>query len=102
MSLKRWNARRDQNEKAIVGALRAAGAQVAHLSEKGLADLLVVYRGKLFMLEVKTKLGRATKAQEARSRSGWPVSTVRDEIAALSAIGAVRVNGREKPQHEKI
>lgn len=90
MSLKRWNARRDANEAAITKALRQVGASVAHLSETGMADLLCWYRGRLTLLECKTKSGRATLAQDARSAEGWPVVTVRDVESALKAIGVVR------------
>jgi hypothetical protein len=55
-----------------------------------LFDLLVLYRGKVFMLDAKAVKGRATLAQEAMIAAGWPLTYVRDEIAALRAIGAVR------------
>lgn len=88
MSLHRRNPRRDANEPAIVEALEAVGAKVKRLSAAGVADLLVLFRGRLFLLEVKTAKGRATLAQDETSADGWPVVTVRTEIAALLAIGA--------------
>ncbi len=90
MSLKRWNARRDANEASIVKALKQVGASVARISEPGMPDLIVWYRGSVFLLEIKTATGRATKAQEARSTEGWPVVTARTENAALKAIGAMK------------
>lgn len=87
MSLNRWNARRDANEPAIVDALEKAGALVLRLNK---FDLLVYYRGKLFMLDPKTSKGRATSVQEALLDNGWPLVFVRDEIEALKAIGAQR------------
>jgi hypothetical protein len=87
MSLKRYAARRDETEAGIVKALRQAGAHVLRLD---LFDLLVLYRGKVFMLDAKAVKGRATKAQQAMTAAGWPLTYVRDEIAALRAIGAVR------------
>ena len=87
MSLKRWAAKRDQNEGEIVAALRQVGAQVEILSGKGVCDLLVLHRGRLFLLEIKTSSGRTTAAQQHRSRLGWPVIEARTVIEALHAIG---------------
>ncbi len=89
MSLKRWNAKRDANEAAIVKALKQVGASVARISEPGMPDLIVWYRGRITLLEIKTRLGRATFAQGTRSEEGWPVVTVRTEDAALRAVGAM-------------
>jgi len=51
----RLRARVDANQKDIVVALRAIGAEVTHLHAvgKGVPDLLVSYRGFWFVLEVK-------------------------------------------------
>lgn len=87
MSLKRWNPRRDQNERAIVQALERAGAQVLRLD---VFDLLVLYRGRLFMLDAKMPTGRPTKAQDALTAAGWPLAYVEDELSALRQIGALR------------
>lgn len=86
MSLNRWNARRDANERPIVRALRQAGAQVLLLDD---FDLLVLYRKRLSMLDAKTAHGRTTSAQDALIAAGWPLQLVEDEIAALRAIGAI-------------
>lgn len=86
MSLKRWNAKRDGNERRIVAALKKAGAQVLRLDT---FDLLILYRGNLFMLDAKMPKGRATLTQAALIAEGWPLCYVEDEIAALKAIGAV-------------
>ena len=77
-------------EPAIVKALRKVGALVIRISEKGAPDLLCFYRGAVFLLECKGRLGRATEAQDVTSQQGWPVVTVRDEESALEAIGAIR------------
>jgi len=45
-------ARRDENEKEIVEALRAVGATVYHLDEP--CDLLVGYRQQTILMEVKS------------------------------------------------
>ena len=78
--------RRDSNEQAIVKALRQVGALVIRVSERGAPDLIVYYRRRIVLLEVKTKAGKATEAQEASSALGWPVQTVRSIDDALFAI----------------
>jgi hypothetical protein len=49
----RYAARRDENEKVVVEALRAVGATVYYLDEP--CDLLVGYHGKTLLMEVKNK-----------------------------------------------
>lgn len=95
MSLKRWSARRDANEAAIVDALRTVGAGVIRLSQTGVPDLLVLFRGRVHLLEVKRAkargqgAGRATMAQEQLAAQGWPVSVTRTTDEALRAVGAI-------------
>lgn len=89
MSLNRRNPRRDANEPSIVKCLKRYGASVIRLSSKGAPDLLVCYRGRVVLMEVKTAKGRATSAQEATSAEGWPVVTVRTDVEAAEAIGAI-------------
>lgn len=84
MSLKRWNARRDANEPAIVAALERAGALTLKLD---VFDRLVYFRRQLFMLDVKMAQGRPTLAQERLIAAGWPLTMVETEIEALKAIG---------------
>ena len=74
--------RRDQNEPAIVEALKALGAKVWRISGPGAPDLLVLYGGSYHCLEVKTAKGKRTAAQEV---SQFPV--VRDVDEALKAVG---------------
>lgn len=57
MTIHRRAAKRDEGEPAIVGALRRAGAMVWHLSQKGLPDLLIGFRGRWVLMEVKAPLG---------------------------------------------
>ena len=47
-------ARRDAAEPEIVKALRAVGALVKHLNDPDIGDLLIAYRGKWYVAEVKT------------------------------------------------
>jgi hypothetical protein len=84
------NRKRDANEAEIVSALRKVGASVIRISEKGAPDLLVFHRGAVHLLEVKSRLGGATTAQDATSAQGWPVVTVRTVDDGLRAVGAIR------------
>ena len=91
MSLHRRNPRRDANEAPIVKALEQVGAIVKRISAKGVADLLVLYKGRIYLLEVKMpKTGRMTPAQEETTAEGWPVTVVLDAYDALTAIGILQ------------
>lgn len=61
--------RADQNQTAIVQALRAAGCTVAILAGVGggVPDLLVGWRGQNFLLEVKNPAGRGDRLTPAES-----------------------------------
>lgn len=86
----------DGNQVAVVDALRSVGALVQHLHSVGggCPDLLVGYRGKLALLEVKD--GRKPPSARALSESettwharwaGYPVHVVTSPLEALAAIG---------------
>ena len=64
MSLLRRNARRDANEPEIVRYLQGAGCIVRRLSDAGIPDLLVIWRGRVLLVEIKMPRGRYTKAQQ--------------------------------------
>lgn len=84
----RLRAKRDANEKAIVEALEAFGADVLRISGEGLPDLFVHYRGRWVPLEVKSKTGGFTKLQAERMTNGrviFPVARTVDD--ALKAVG---------------
>jgi Holliday junction resolvase len=98
MSLHRQNAARDANEAEIVDALRTIGCSVIRLSEKGIPDLLVGFKGNTFLLEVKLPLGTKggkshsdlTKDQQAffdqwRGKEPCVVRSVDEAMAAVSA-----------------
>lgn len=59
-------ARVDANQREITAALRKVGAtvQLLHTIGAGCPDLLVGYRGRNWLLEVKTKDGKLTLAEE--------------------------------------
>lgn len=80
-------ARRDANEAEIVGALQAVGATVVC----GEAfDLTVGYRGRNWLLEIKTKQGRLQPFQK-RMLAEWrgQYTVVRTIDEALKAVGAI-------------
>ena len=76
-------AKRDENEAYIRLALERHGAKTWPISGEGLPDLLVLFRGRYYAMEVKGKHGKRTPAQEA---SQHPV--VRTPAEALRIIGA--------------
>lgn len=90
MSIKRWGAARDHNERAIVDALLKAGALVYRLDEP--CDLLVGFGGATWLLEVKVPGGKLTPKQERFmsewSKAGGSCVVVRTVTEALQAIGA--------------
>lgn len=55
----KYPRRRDDNERAIVDALRAAGATVQAIDATGVPDLLVGYNGVTYLVEVKQAHGQA-------------------------------------------
>lgn len=90
-------AKVDDNQGAIVAALRRAGAAVQSLAMvgNGCPDLLVSFRGRTLVLEVKDgskvpSARRLTPKEEAWS-STWPGEwhLVESPEDALRAIGAV-------------
>lgn len=103
--MSKWARRRDVNEKAIVAALRAAGATVQQLDGSGVPDLVVGYNGQDCLLEVKQPgvdkpVRRTTRGAGHDDRGlgekqqawvdGWrgrPVAIVTTPAEALAAIG---------------
>ncbi len=86
MSLPRYAKRRDANEPEIVKALRQIGASIKRLDD---VDLLVGWRGKNFLLELKTENGKLEESQEFMV-TNWrgQYDIVRSAEEALRAIGA--------------
>ena len=87
-------AKADLNQREVVAALRKVGASVfsLHRVGQGCAELLVGFRGRTYLIEVKSKTGHLTPAQD-RFIEGWTgdiVHVVRDVEGALRAIGAIR------------
>lgn len=84
--------RRDGNEREIVRALERVGARVWRVKiaePAGFPDLVVLFRGRAHLLEVKTAAGVLSEEQSELERLGYS-RVVRDVMGALAAIGAVR------------
>lgn len=87
MKRRAYAKRRDANEPDIVNALRKVGATVKRLD---FFDLLVGYKGKNYLIEVKTEKGKLTNAQvdEFKTwRGDAHIAVTIDD--ALQIIGAV-------------
>jgi hypothetical protein len=87
----------DDNQAAVVKRLRQFGASVQVLSSvgKGVPDLLVGFRGKNFLLEVKDgrkpPSARKLTEDEGAWHASWfgAVAIVESEDEAMRAIGCV-------------
>ena len=88
MSLNRYAKHRDTNEREIVDALRGIGARVVQIDRP--VDLLVGYRGRTFLLEVKSAKGKLTPLQ-SEFFEAWAGGTAVVVHSAEEAIDAVRV-----------
>ena len=95
-------ARRDDNEKEIVAAMREAGAYVKVINDEGLFDLLVAYTGPsgfehTLLIEVKDgakppSARRLTDA-EAKFHNEWPLSNLFIVNSAEDAVALLRTCG---------
>jgi hypothetical protein len=97
VSLFRTAARRDANEAEIISALILCGAVVEQLREP--VDLVVGFRGRIFLLEIKDGSKPPSKRALTERQSvfvpawkaeGLPVAVVSSIEEALRAVGAVR------------
>lgn len=93
MSLIRYAQKRDINEAIIIEALQGVGAFVTQLSGKGTPDILVIFRGDVFLMEVKAPKAKLTPAQVewhgTALNAGYGVPIVVTIADALRVIGAV-------------
>lgn len=65
-------ARVDANQAEIVSALRQVGAYVLHLHQlKNCFDILVGYRGRTFLMEIKATEKDQLTPGEAKFREDW-------------------------------
>lgn len=86
----RYAAKIDDNQTEIVKALRKLGCSVVllHRAGKGIPDLLVGFRGRTILMEVKTKNGKLNHKQQ-NFRDEWrgdPVHVVRSPGEAIKAV----------------
>ena len=85
----------DANHIEIVDKLRAIGATVVDLASVGggVPDILVGWRGRTYLLEIKTTKGyiRATQEQFFRSWMGGRIAIVRSFDEALDVLTEERL-----------
>lgn len=102
-------AKVDANQEQVVSALRAAGASVQSLAPigKGCPDLLVAFRGQMYLMEIKQGKGKVNELQ-TKWHSDWKadVYVVFGPEEALELIGATHAvkkqtsaNRRGNPAH---
>jgi hypothetical protein len=85
----------DDNQKELVKGLRELGATVQHLHEvgKGCPDILVGYRGRNYLLEIKDSAKPPSKRRLTKDEKVWhgkwkgSVAVVCDLHQAAMAIG---------------
>lgn len=86
------NTSTDDNQSGIVRDLRKAGATVhsLHAVGQGVPDLLVGFRGKNYLLEVKAATG-SLRPSQVSWHDIWAgqCCVVRDSLQALLVIGAI-------------
>lgn len=83
----------DMNQPTIVKALRGVGAKVIHLHElgHGVPDVLVLYRGEMYLLEIKMPGCHLTPDEQVffKEWESGQVHVVTSPESALMAIGAL-------------
>jgi hypothetical protein len=97
----RLKPRTDSNQQEIVEALRKVGARVQILSQVGggCPDLLIAFRGRWFVAEIKD--GRLPPSEKTLTRfeSGWfeefwehsgPLRVIESVDEALRFVGAIK------------
>jgi hypothetical protein len=94
----RTAARVDANQAAIVRALRGIGASVLLVHQlKNCFDLLVGYRGRTFLMEVKDPAQPTSKRQltpgEAAFKATWRGSAYHIVHTPAEAIGIITAPG---------
>ena len=90
----RYAAKTDANQQEIIDALRAIGAWVFYIGRP--FDLLVGFRGRLYLIEVKNPKGKDKIGEEQHTEMGKlknlanvEVQIVRSVDDGLRAIGAM-------------
>lgn len=91
MSIKRYAAKRDQNEAVIIAALRQCGATVEQLDQP--VDLLVGWQGMTAIAEIKKpKRGKLTPGQKTflETWQGSPVAILTSADQAVLWLKSLR------------
>lgn len=89
-SLSHAEVKLDANHREIVEALRGVGALVFELALYGCPiDLLIRFRGRYYLVDLKSEGGKLTATQEAMRAAGWPVQFWSSPEQALRQIGAI-------------
>lgn len=99
MSLNRYAKARDANEPGIIKALERAGATVLRLDEP--CDLLVGFRGRNHLLEVKNPKGKDRVTVKQATVFAWwrgTIHVVRTPEEAVYAVTLGRIDPKEPPQ----
>ena len=80
-------AKIDQNHREVVEALKKLPCEVLSLAQLGggVPDLLVLFRGRFVLLEVKMP-GEKTNAAQDAFGARWPVNVVRSPTEAILAV----------------
>jgi len=94
----RRRARKDENQNPIVGALAQANVQAIDTSQlgKGFPDLVIGFRGKNYLIEVKNPAKPLSDRQltddQKKFHSAWhgQVNTVETIDEILAIIGATK------------
>ena len=94
----RWARRADENQPEIVAALRRIGATVTplHTLGSGVADLLVSFRQRWFLLEIKNPAKPKADRELTPDQKRWiaeqkaPVYVVTSPLEAVEFLQGVR------------
>jgi hypothetical protein len=87
--MRRWGAKRDSNENAIVDSLEGIGVYVVRLNQPAMPDLLCwTQREGLRLIEVKMPGEKLTVLQQT-TRRYLPFAVVTNEAEALALFGVV-------------
>jgi hypothetical protein len=90
----RYRQKLDENHRAIVSAFRYCGAHVGDLSNAGggIPDLVIGFRGVLFLVEVKTPKGALSPKQKEFFAlwSEYPTLVIRSVDEAMDVMEVLR------------
>lgn len=91
-ALRKYDAKRDSNEREIVDTFRALGCLVHRLDQP--CDLIIFcfksLGQRLHLIEVKTPTGQLNEKQSAFMAAGWPVHVIRSADEAIALVKSLR------------